>query len=133
MSLEYENRVEMVRLHLEKAHQNLTDAEILLASNSVSSATGRLYYAVFHAVHALFVANGISAKTHHGMNAQFNEHFVKTGVLDQRFGRIVALLENMREKAEYDVIFSISRDEYEALKPTAYELVQQIERLLSNE
>ena len=122
----------MVRLHLEKMRQNLADAELLVESGSISAATGRLYYAVFHAVHALFVANGIVSKSHHGMNHQFNEHFVKAGIFDPVYGRLVARLENMREKAEYDVIFTITRDEYEALKPTALELIQQIEKYKIN-
>ncbi|MBQ7531403.1 MAG: HEPN domain-containing protein [Paludibacteraceae bacterium] len=131
MSLEPENKAEMIRLHFEKAHQYLADAELLIASNSISSATGRLYYAVFHAVHALFVANGISSKTHHGMNALFNEHFVRTGLIDIKYGRLVALLENMREKADYDVVFDVKRNELETLKPAAYEFVQRIEQLLA--
>lgn len=46
---------------------------------------------------------------HLGMNAQFHLHFIKTGVFDAKFGRLVAVMENMREKAEYDVVFSIKR------------------------
>ena len=131
MSLDNQNKAEMIRLHIEKSHQNLSDAKLLIASNSLSSATGRLYYAVFHAVHALFVAKGIISKTHHGMNALFNEHFVRTGIIDPKLGRMVALLENMREKADYDVVFMISRDEYDTLEPVACELIQQIEKTLS--
>lgn len=38
----------------------------------------------------------------------------------------------MREKADYDVIYDVTRDELEALKPVALELVQKIEQLLNN-
>lgn len=133
MSLNGQEIAEMVRLHIEKAHQNLSDAQLLFESESLSSATGRLYYAVFHAVHALFVANGISSKTHHCMNTQFNEHFIKTGKIEVKYGRVVANLEYLREKAEYDIIFRISRDEYEALQPVACELIQKIESLLDSD
>ena len=132
MSLDNQNRAEMIRLHIEKVHQNLADADLLYDSGSISAATGRLYYSVFHAVHALFIANGIVAKTHHGMNHQFNDRFVKTGLFDPIFGRLIARLENMREKAEYDVVFTISRDQYEAIKPTAIELIEQIEKNISD-
>jgi len=36
----------------------------------------------------------------------------------------------MREKADYDVIYDVSREDLEALKPLAYELLQKIEELL---
>lgn len=132
MSLTQEDKEILKNLHLEKAHICFTDAEQLLSLNSVSAAANRFYYAVFHAIHALFVANGIYTKSHHGMNAQFHQHFIKTEVLDPKFGHFVAVLENLREKADYDIIYDISREELEALKPLAYELVEKIEHLLTN-
>ena len=132
MSLSGDDKELMARLHLEKAHTYLTDAEQLLALNSLSSAANRLYYAVFHAVHALFVAHGITTKSHHGTNAQFHQHFVKTGILAPRFGQFIAALESLREKADYDVVYNISRAELESMQPIARELVQQIESLLTH-
>ena len=40
-------------------------------------------------------------------------------------------MENMREKADYDVIYDVTCEDLEALKPTAYELVEQIQNLLN--
>ena len=131
MSLTNEDKDILVRLHLEKARACLTDGEQLLAAGSVSAAANRFYYAVFHAIHALFVANGIVTKTHHGTNMKFHEHFIKTGVIDPKFGHFIAVMENMREKADYDVIYDVSREDLEALKPLAYELLEQIKQLLS--
>ncbi len=42
-------------------------------------------------------------------------------------------MENMREKADYDVIYDVTREDLEALKPVAYELVQTIEQLLKEQ
>ena len=51
-------------------------------------------------------------------------------LIDPKFGHFVALMENMREKADYDVIYDVTREDLEALKPIAYELIQKIEQLL---
>ena len=131
MSLTKEDKEVITKLHLEKAHVCLVDGEQLLAMDSISAAANRFYYAVFHAIHALFVANGIISKSHHGTNAQFHQHFIKTGVIDPKFGHFIAVMENMREKADYDVIYDVSREDLEALKPLTYELVEQIEHILS--
>lgn len=132
MSLTEEDKRLLVQLHLEKAHACLADAEQLMELESISAAANRFYYAVFHAMHALFVANGIQSKSHHGTNAQFHQHFIKTGIIDPKFGHFIAVMENMREKADYDVIYDVAREDLEALKPLAYELVQLIEKLLNN-
>lgn len=130
MSLTNEERDIMKQLHLDKAHACLSDGEQLLGMDSVSAAANRFYYAVFHAIHALFVTNGIQSKSHNGTIAQFHQHFVKTGVIDPKYGHFVAVMESMREKADYDVIYDVTRDDLEALKPVAYELIQIIEQLL---
>ena len=133
MSLTNEDRKIMKQLHLDKAHVCLSDGEQLLGIGSISAAANRFYYAVFHAIHALFVANGIQSKSHHGTSAQFHQHFIKTGTIDPKFGHFIAVMENMREKADYDVIYDVSREDLEVLKPVAYELVQTIEQLLKEQ
>jgi len=130
MSLTNDDKKVLTQLHLDKAHACLKDGEQLLQLDSVSAAANRFYYAVFHAIHALFVTNGIQSKSHNGTIAQFNQQFVKTGLIDPKFGHFVALMENMREKADYDVIYDVTREDLEALKPLAYELLTIIEQLL---
>ena len=130
MSLSEEDKKVMIQLHLEKAHTCIADAEQLMTLDSISASANRFYYAVFHAIHALFVANGIYSKSHHGTNAQFHQHFIKTGIIDPKFGHFVAVMENMREKADYDIIYDVTREELEALKPLVYELLEKVEHLL---
>lgn len=133
MSLTNEDKQVLTQLHLDKAHMCLAEGEQLVALKSISAAANRFYYAVFHAIHALFVANGINSKSHHGTNAQFHQHFIKTGIIEPRFGHFIAVMENMREKADYDVIYDVSQEDLEALKPLAYELVEIIEKLLAKQ
>ena len=131
MSLTNEDKQVLTQLHLDKCRACLADGEQLLEIDSVSAAANRFYYAVFHAIHALFVANSIYSKSHHGTNAQFHQHFIKTGIIEPKYGHFIAVMENMREKADYDVIYDVTREDLEALKPIAYELVEQIEKLLN--
>ena len=130
MSLTSEDKALLIQLHLDKAHACLKEGEQLLQMESISAAANRFYYAVFHAIHALFVTNGIQSKSHNGTIAQFNQHFIKTGLIDPKFGHFVAVMENMREKADYDVIYDVTREDLDALKPLAYELLTIIEQLL---
>ena len=131
MSLTNEDKQVLTQLHIDKCRSCLADGEQLLEINSISAAANRFYYAVFHAIHALFVANGIYSKSHHGTNAQFHQRFIKTGIIDPKYGHFIAVMENMREKADYDVIYDVSREDLDALKPIAYELIEQIENMLN--
>ena len=131
MSLTNEEKQILIQLHLDKCHACLVEGEQLLELNSISAAANRFYYGVFHAIHALFVANGIYSKSHHGTNAQFHQHFIKTGIIDPKYGHFIAVMENMREKADYDVIYDVTREDLDALKPVAYELVELVQNLLN--
>ncbi len=131
MALSKEDRDVMVKLHIEKSHGFLNNADTYFGNGDLSTSANRYYYACFHAIHALFVANGIITKSHDGLNAQFNLNFIKTNILDKRFGAFVARMENIRNKADYDVLFSVSEEDLTNIKPLAHQLIESIEEILS--
>lgn len=132
MSLSADEKITLCGLHLAKTKECLRDAEIAIANQSLSMAANRLYYACFNAIHALFVMQGIYSKTHEGMNVLFNLHYVKTGIFDAHFGTFLNHLENLREKADYNVIYDVSKEDIDNMKPVVYDLVQQIEQYVTS-
>ena len=45
----------------------------------------------------------------------------------------MSLTNEERDIMNYDVIYDVSREDLEALKPVAYELIQKIEQLLKEQ
>jgi len=131
-ALSPEDRITMRDLHLEKAHVFLLDADNNFNNGALSTAANRYYYAVFHAVHALFVMDGIYTKSHEGLNNLFSLHYIKTKKLDSKFGRLVANMENLREKADYDVLYDVTNEIVEKMKPQSYEFVDAVEQFLKS-
>jgi len=130
MTLSTEDKITMRDLHLEKARVFLTDADTNFNNGALSTAANRYYYAVFHAIHALFVIDGIYSKSHEGLNSLFSLHYIKTNKLDSKFGRFVANMESLREKADYDVLYDVTQESLEKMKPLSYELVEAVEQIL---
>lgn len=60
-----------------------------------------LYYAYFHAVRALLATRGIYPKTHEGTERMFALHFIKSKVMDGKFGIYFSNLHSRREDADY--------------------------------
>jgi len=133
MSLGNEEKRTLSGLHMSKAKECLRDSEIALSNQSLSMAANRLYYACFNAIHALFVMQGVYSKTHEGLNVLFNLHYVKTGIFDIKFGAFLNHMENLREKADYNVVYEVCNDDIDQMKPVVYELVQKVEELLSKD
>ena len=88
MSLSDEERQTLVRMELQKAREAYEDIGILQQAGRWSGAANRLYYAVFHAVNALFIHDGLQSNSHKGSHALFSMHYIKTGVLPSDFGRL---------------------------------------------
>ncbi len=123
----------MCALRIERAEETLREADENLASGHFSLAANRYYYACFHAVHALFVMNELYAKSHEGMSILFAKHFVKTGLFDAKFSSFGTRLENLREKADYEVLFSVTEADLRIYQPLTHELIVAIKNYLTSQ
>ena len=132
MSLSAEERKTMVGLQIEKANRFLRQAEMVKELEQWDLAANRYYYACFHAVQALFIHNGLASKTHSGMLSQFGLHFIKTGIIEDRLGGFLTRMEQLREKGDYNCIFSINQEELSTIVEPAHELVKVITHLIQN-
>lgn len=130
MSLNDEERNTMVGFQMEKANRFLQQAEMVRDLQQWDLAANRYYYACFHAVQALFIHNGLASKTHTGMLRQFGLHFIKTGIIEDRLGGFLTRMEQLREKGDYNCIFSINEDELSTIVEPAHELVKVITNLI---
>ena len=111
MKLTDEERNSLVILQLEKAKVFLKQADEMFDLKYWDIASNRYYYACFHAVQALLIQNGLSCKTHDGLIACFGLNFIKTGKISARLGSFLARMEQLRQKGDYNCIYSISEDE----------------------
>ena len=130
MSLNDEERKLLVEFEVEKAHKLIDQFPILENAELWDTLANRVYYAVFHAVTALLIKNGLHAGSHQGVSVLFNKHFVKENLIDEKYGRLLARLENMREKSDYTCLFETTEDEVLPMIPQAKEMVSIIENLI---
>lgn len=67
MSLKDNERDTLIRLYLAKSDETLEDARYNRSQERWNATANRLYYALFHAITALFVSDGIPVHSHNGM------------------------------------------------------------------
>jgi len=133
MSLSNEERNVLVALELKKARETYDEIEILVTANRLNGAANRMYYAVFHAVCALLIHDGIQVNTHKGSHALFSQKYIKTGILPREYGQLYNQLQTMREESDYNCAYDVEFDELQQrLEPTK-RLIEDIERLVSFE
>lgn len=131
MSLNEEQRSDLVGLYWEKAMLTRDEMRIAVTNTSWSMAANRMYYACFHAVSALLVSDGHPVSTHLGTRITFGKYYVKTGLATPEEGRLYSQLESLREKSDYDILFNVSSDDVTPLLPLVDSFLETIHKLLN--
>lgn len=111
MSLNDEERYQVVTYRLEKAANTLHDAEKVIEMQMWNTGANRLYYAAYYVVSALLIAIGVSAKTHEGIIRMFNQLFVSSGKIDRELGRQYNSLFTMRLTGDYGDCFDLQKED----------------------
>ena len=87
---------------IDRAKERLREARIQLDNDLYDVACNRAYYAAFEAAQSILTTQGFSApKTHSGLNSQFHQRVIKTGLIDQDTGASLSKIEYKRRMADY--------------------------------
>lgn len=103
-------REDLIRYRIAKARETLEDARILADNERWNSSINRLYYAAYYAVIALLLSENLKPTTHNGAKSNFSQHFVKTGIIDKKLGKIFSQLFSWRQKGDYDDFFDFRKE-----------------------
>ena len=108
----------------------LDDADAMVEQKRWDIAANRYYYACYHMLQGLFIAHGLSAKSHDGSLTHLGQDFILSGLIDKKFGRFFARMVQLRHKADYNCIAEVSEAEILEMIPLSKEFVHQVESLL---
>jgi uncharacterized protein (UPF0332 family) len=118
------------RAELSLAEETLEAARVLARAGMHRHAVGRAYYAIFHAACALLASIGRTARTHDGVRALINEHFVKPGALDARNARVFRQTAADRNDADYDAAATFDAEDSRQDIEQAEAFVAEAKRLV---
>lgn len=89
----------------------------------------RIYYAMFYAVNALLIAQGLSASKHSGVRALFNKEIVNKNLIEKEWGRFYSEMFDRRQKGDYEDFTKFDKKEVEVWLEKAEKFVEKIEKL----
>ncbi len=94
---------ELIEYRLNRAKNTLKTVELLIENKVIdgNSISNRLYYACFYAVLALLESKDIRVKSHKTIKSQFGLHFIQTGIIDAKYGKMYSNLFDLRQEADY--------------------------------
>ncbi len=112
---------EYINYRLSKSKEIFEDAILLADNQRWNSCVNRLYYSSFYLVSSLLIKQGVKSESHNGVKTQFNLHFIKSGKLDIKYGKLYSNLFHWRQESDYADF--IDFDE-ETVKPLINEVIE---------
>jgi uncharacterized protein (UPF0332 family) len=102
---------ELVKFRLTKASESFKMASYATEQKYWNAVASELYYTCYYLVIALFAKNGIKTSTHTGVRTELGAKFIKKGILEPKWGKLIALLFNLRQKGDYeDFVFLTEKE-----------------------
>jgi uncharacterized protein (UPF0332 family) len=124
------NKTDLINYRIERADMTLETARRLIEDEDWFGAANRLYYAVYQIVSALMAQEGIRIKSHSGAKAMFELHFIKTGKVDPKWGKLYIRLSDARHESDYAAFSHFEQEDIVPLLPQTEEFIGVIKRLI---
>lgn len=118
---------------MERAHEALKEADLLLRAGHLNAYVNRLYYACFYAVSALLVTRGISTSKHGHLRSLLHRDFVKTTLIPTELGRHFDRLFSTRQEGDYADFVVFKADEVRPWLDETTAFVNYIDDLMADQ
>ena len=125
--------IDLSHYRFQRALEDLETARENLNAGRYKASVNRSYYAIFHGMRAVVVLKEFDSSKHSGIIGFFNRNFVKEEIFDRGISKIVDGAFRLREKADYDDFYVVSRQQASDQFEKAEEFLKTISQYLEAE
>jgi uncharacterized protein (UPF0332 family)/predicted nucleotidyltransferase len=123
---------EVAKNFLESAKRRLHSATVLIEAGEYRDSVSRAYYAFLDAADGALASKRITPKSHAGTISLFGLHFIKAGLLDEKYSVWFKKIQKDRLEADYKRDRVFAEEEARKALEQATEFVKVVEKLLSS-
>ena len=96
---------EDAKQYMARSERTLEAAQVLAEHGYWRDVLSKTYFAMFYAASALLASKGISRSKHSGIHSALGQYFVKPGLIEPQYSRMLINAFNVRLDSDYDVQF----------------------------
>lgn len=127
MTIEEQTKDELINYRLEQARDTIEVVDLLIENDKLSSAVNRIYYGMFYSLLALALQFNFETSKHQQLIGWFNKEFIRSGLIEKEFGRILRDAFENRTSGDYDSFVVFDRSEVLLLFTDMKYFIEQIE------
>ena len=131
MTIEKQTRDDLIKYRLEQARDTIDVVDLLIKNDKLPSAINRIYYGMFYSLLALALRFNFETSKHQQLIGWFNKEFIRTGLIEKEFGRILRDAFENRTSGDYDSFVIFDPAEVLLLFTDMKSFIEQIEVFIS--
>ena len=101
---------ELIKVRLEKAEEDIETAEELLSLKRYRAVVNRAFYALFSITTAVLLTKKLERSKHSGIEAAFNQYFIRNKIIEVEYGKIFDYVRRKREECDYNAKIIIDKE-----------------------
>jgi len=127
MTIEEQTRDDLIKYRLEQARETIDVVDLLIRNDKLSSAVNRIYYGMFYSLLALALQYNFETSKHQQLIGWFNKEFIRSGLIEKEFGRILRDAYENRTSGDYDSFVVFNHAEVLLLYSDMKSFIEKIE------
>ena len=130
MTLNTEDRKELIRYRLIQARESIDEVSFLIDNSKYKTAVNRIYYGMFYSLLALGLKYEFETSKHAQLIGWFNKNFISSGKIDKKFGKMINKSFTLRQESDYEPFIKYEEKEVLSLFEKMKEFIYAIEKIV---
>lgn len=131
MTIEEQTKADLIKYRLEQARETIDVVDLLMRNDKLSTAVNRIYYGMFYSLLALALQFNFETSKHQQLIGWFNKEFIRSGLIEKEYGRILRDAYENRTSGDYDSFVVFDRDSVSILYSEMKDFIEKIEVFIS--
>lgn len=117
---------ELIKVRLEKAEEDIKTARELLSLKRYRAAVNRAYYSLFSITTAVLLTKKLERSKHSGIEAAFNQYFIRNKIIEVEYGKIFDYVRRKREECDYNAKIIIDKETAENIVKDSRKFIRRM-------
>ena len=105
------SRADLSRARLDVAREDLAAASDCIAAGHFRAANNRAYFAIFHAIRAVLVLDGVDFNEHDRAVGYFYDNYLSSNILDGYLKVVIDFALDSSNRGDYEDHYAATREE----------------------
>jgi len=121
----------LIQYRLDQAKQTIGEVSKLIEMDLLNVAVNRIYYGIFYCLTALALKFEFSSSKHAQLIGWFNQTFIKTQIIEVKYGKIIRDAYKNRSDGDYAPFISFSKTDVQDMQKDMIDFIERINSYLS--